>query len=181
MPPAKKKPNPVTAAEHTEILRRHAAGETRNGIAREMHRSGQVISRIVAEAGHTFARSGEVVAATQARRIDLESRRVDLAHDLHRDAERLRAQLWQPHLYFDWGGKDHDYDERTMPEPTPADKRALMSTAGLALDRSLKLVPPTSDGGAEAARSMMGRLMTGLAEVYREQQLGDGEGGGDAP
>ncbi|MFD0347325.1 hypothetical protein ACFQ0M_17205 [Kitasatospora aburaviensis] len=57
-----------------------------------------------------------------------------------------------------------------------------MATAGMALDRSLKLEPIRDDSGADAARSMVGQLMAGLAEVYREQQEeACSEGAGDAP
>ncbi|MFB8242008.1 hypothetical protein ACFC58_36285 [Kitasatospora purpeofusca] len=176
MPPAKRRPTPAeTDALRAEILRLHAAGVTRNAIMRQTGASGRMVSGTVADAGGTFARGPEVAAATEARRIDLDERRIDLAHDLHQDAERLRGQLWQPHLYFDWGGKDHDYDERLQPEPTPADKRALLAAAGTALDRSLKLVPPKPTAGADDALSMLGALAAGIARI-NEAEEDPGEG-----
>jgi hypothetical protein len=42
--------------------------------------------------------------------------------------------------------------------------------------------PPTDDGGADQARTMVGRLMTGIADLYREQQQeAADEGAGDGP
>ncbi len=174
---------PVTQDDRDEILRRHAAGHTRNQIATAMERSGATISGIVAQAGQSFARGPEVAAATEARRQDLAARRLLLAEQLQADAENLREQLWQPAIVFAFGGKDNTYEEQLLDQPPAADKRAIMSTVGMAIDRSLKLEPIRDDAGADTARTMVGQLMAGLAEVYREQQAeaGGGEGAGDAP
>jgi hypothetical protein len=57
-----------------------------------------------------------------------------------------------------------------------------MAAAGIALEKSLRLVPPADDSGADAARSLVGQLLTGLASVHREQQQeAADEGAGDAP
>ena len=185
MPPKKKAaaPRPVTAKERAEILRRHAVGESRNDIAKAMKRSGQTISRIVAAEGLSFARGEQVIAATKARQVDLAALRAELAVDLTLDAIRLRQQLWEPATVFNFGGKENDYNEHHFDQPPAADKRALMATAGMAIDRSYKLAPPADDSGAEAARSMVTQLMSGLADVYREhqQEATADEGDGDAP
>lgn len=181
MPADQRKPRPVTEDDYARVRHLHAQGLGRNDIARAMDRSGQVISRLAAEQGLSFARAGEVAAATEVRRADLAARRLLLAEQLQADAERLRAQLWQPAVVFAFGGKDNTFESETLPEPPAADKKNLMSTAGIAIDRSLKLEPVRDDGGATAARSMVGQLMAGLAEVYREQQQAADEGAGDAP
>jgi hypothetical protein len=174
---------PLTDTERAEILRRHAAGETRNQIAAATGRSTGTVSNVVADAGMTFARGPEVQAATEARQADLAALRSQLALDLTRDAIRLRQQMWEPAIVYAFGGKDNTYEEHHVDEPPPPDKRSLMGTAGMAIDRSLKLAPPKDDTGAEAARSMVGQLMAGLADVYREQQEADAssEGDGDDP
>jgi hypothetical protein len=169
VPPAKRKP---TAAEleqlRATILEFHAEGVSRNEIMRRTGQSGRMVTGTIQAAGLTFARSPEVVAATEARQVDLAALRSQLAIDLTQDAIRLRKQLWQPHLYWDWGGKDHDYDARTQPEPTAADKRALLGAAGLAIDRSLKLSPPAAENGADAARSMLSDLAAGIRRLAGE-------------
>ncbi|MFI6443812.1 helix-turn-helix domain-containing protein [Kitasatospora sp. NPDC050543] len=177
-------PRPVTQDDYDQVRALHAQGLGRNDIARALDRSGQVISRLAREQGLSFARAAEVATATETRRADLAARRILLAEQLQSDAENLRAQMWQPTLVYSFGGKDNTYEQHLLDEAPAADKRALMATAGMALDRSLKLEPIRDDSGADAARSMLGQLMTGLAEVYREQHqeasVGD-EGAGDAP
>ncbi|MFG3136119.1 hypothetical protein ACGFZA_07835 [Streptomyces sp. NPDC048211] len=157
----------------------HADGLGRNAIAREMDIAPAAVSRTAARLGLTFDRS-KIQAATAARLADLAERRSLLAEDLITDAEKLRAQIWQPHLYWDWGGKDHDYDDKLADEPTPGDKRALMGAAGMAIDRSLKLAPAEESSGLDAAKSMLGSLGEALAAYSRsadsaEEQQAEGE------
>lgn len=97
----------------------HAEGLGRNAIAREMGIAPAAISRTAARLGLTFDRS-KMQAATAARLADLAERRSLLAEDLISDAEKLRARVWEPRLYWDWGGKDHDYDDKLADEPTAA-------------------------------------------------------------
>lgn len=162
-----------------EFRELHAQGLGRNAIAREMGVAPVCVSRTAAHLGLTFDRS-KIQAATQARLADLAERRSLLAEDLIGDAEKLRQQIWEPHLYWDWGGKDHDYDEKTADEPTPADKRALMGAAGMAIDRSLKLAPTEETSGLDNAKSMLGSLGEALtafsrAEDERQSEQAEGE------
>src|SRR5690348_3013684 len=174
------KPRPVTEADRAEILRRHAAGESRNAIARAVGRSGETVSKTVAAAGLSFERGPEVAAATTAKLTDLAARRAKLALDLQSDAERLREQLWKPHTYFDWGGKDHDFDTHTVPEPMPADKRSISGALSTLIDRSLKPSPPAAATGAAAAKTMLGALAAGIrsafatADTPAEEDTGEG-------
>lgn len=162
-----------------EFRELHAQGLGRNAIAREMGIAQAVVSRTAAYLELTFDRS-KIQAATAARLADLAERRSLLAEDLIGDAEKLRKQLWEPHLYWDWGGKDHDYDDKLADEPTAGDKRALMGAAGMAIDRSLKLAPNEEMSGLDNAKSMLGSLgeaLTALsrAEDERESEQAEGE------
>jgi hypothetical protein len=98
---------------------------------------------------------------------------------------RLREQLWEPCTLISFGGKDNTVATKEVDEPPALDKKNLMTTVGVAIDRSLRLIPIKDDAGAEQARSMVGQLMTGIATLYREQQQEGGEAGdegaGDAP
>ncbi|SDM77100.1 helix-turn-helix domain-containing protein [Streptomyces wuyuanensis] len=178
--------NPVTDETRADVRRLHAEGHGRNEIARRLARSPRTISVLAAEMGLTFDRTA-TEEATRARVADLAERRAILAEALQSDAERLTEQLWQPSVIYNFGGKDNTYEYENVPEPPADAKKNLMATAGMAIDRSLKLVPPQDDGGNEAAQSLVGQLMTGLAAVYRQQQAGeqappaDDEGDGDAP
>lgn len=180
------KTRPITDKDRAAVRRLHAEGKSRNDIAREIKRSPSTVSKLAHEQGLSFDRAAEVAAATRVRKADLDARRTAMAETLQDVAEREIAKMTQPHLYFEWGGKDHDYDERWQPEPTPADRRTMMATASAALDRSLKLVPQRNDP-AQQSVGMLGELMAGLARNYAERHgtapaapvYDDEEGGGE--
>ncbi|MFI9598925.1 hypothetical protein ACIHCX_03420 [Streptomyces sp. NPDC052043] len=162
-----------------ELRELHSQGLGRNAISREMGITNSVVSRTAAYLGLKFDRS-KMRAATAARIADLEERRSLLAEDLVGDAEKLRSQMWEPQLYWDWGGKDHDYDEKLADQPTPADKRALMGAAGLAIDRSLKLAPAETSSDVEGAKSMLGSLGAALTAFSRGLDEQGEDGAADA-
>lgn len=182
------KARPITDKDRAAVRRLHAEGKSRNEIARELNRSPSTVSKLAREEGLTFDRAAEVATATAVRKADLDARRTAMAETLQDVAEREIAKMTQPHLYFEWGGKDHEYDERWQDEPTPADRRTMMATASAALDRSLKLVPLRSDP-AQQSVSMLGNLMAGLARDYAARHgtapeapvYDDGEEGGGEP
>ncbi|MGW3847173.1 helix-turn-helix domain-containing protein [Streptomyces fagopyri] len=143
--------NPVTDTERQRVRELHAAGKGRNEIATELGRSGRTISEIAKNLGLSFSRAAEVRQATEIRQADLAARRAALAQRLQDVAERELEKVNAPHKYFDWGGKEHDYDERWQDEPTPSDKRALLGVVATAIDRSLKLSPAEQDTEGLAA------------------------------
>lgn len=145
---------PLTDDELDRIRDLHAAGSTRNDIARTLERSPASISKYAAELGLSFDRSA-VQAATEARKADAKAKRAELEVLLLEDARRLRGQIWQPHTYIDHGGKDYLRVEWTQDQPTPADKLKLMQATGAAVDRSLRLAEHDSDQGVEAAKSLL--------------------------
>ncbi|MFE0727934.1 helix-turn-helix domain-containing protein [Streptomyces antibioticus] len=159
------KPRPVTDKDRAEVRRMHAEGLGRNDIAKALGRSGRTISDIAKSLDLSFSRAAEVRAATEIRQADLADRRAALAIKLHDVAERELDKVNQPHKYFSWGGKEHDYDERWQDEPTPADKRAYVSLVATAIDRSVKLAPPKEEGGA----GEVGSLLTNLFDRLRER------------
>lgn len=148
-----------------EIRRLAAEGVGRNEIARRVGVSSSTVTAY-APAG-SFDR-GASAAATKARQIDMAARRAELAANLLADAERLREQLWRPHLAYAFGGKDNDYNEHELDEPGPADKRALMATISTAMAAHLRLVDHDSDGGVAHAESAMDRFMDAVAQRTAE-------------
>ncbi|MFE6955528.1 hypothetical protein [Streptomyces sp. NPDC057696] len=84
---------PITETDRRAVRRHHAAGMTRNAIAKKIKRSPSTVSNLAAQMDLSFERGPEVIAAIEARRIDLAARR---AQDLHDDAEKLCVQLWEP-------------------------------------------------------------------------------------
>ena len=176
---------PVTEEDRDAIRALHAQGLGRNEIARRINRAQRTVSVIAQELGLVFDCTW-TEEATRHRMAQLAARRVDLAEDLQADAERLTEQLWEPAVIYNFGGKDNTYEWEQVDEPPADAKKNLMATAGMAIDRSLKLCPPADDSGADAARSMVGQLLTGLQTVYREEQERQqeeaaDEGDGDAP
>ncbi|WP_168714673.1 helix-turn-helix domain-containing protein [Streptomyces sp. A0592] len=159
--------NPITDADLAEIRRLHAEGHGRNEIARRLGRNGRVISNHCAAMGLTFDLTGietataHRTAQAKLRRAELEEKRAILADALTDDALRLSAQLWEPTVVYNFGGKDNTYEQHAVAEPPPADKRALMAAATAASAQALRLVPPETETEGMAAvdqwlRGMMG-------------------------
>jgi hypothetical protein len=169
---------PVTDEDRAEIIRLHAQGLGRNEIARRTGRAQRTVSVICAEEGLVFDVS-MTEEATRHRVAQLAALRADTAVDLHLDALKLTQAMWEPAVVFNFGGKENTYNERVVDEPPSAEKKNLMAAAGIALEKSLKLVAPADDAGADDARSMLGQLMRGLKAAYEE--AGGEEAEGESP
>lgn len=170
----------LTEDEIATLRRLHAEGKGRNEIARLMDRGQRTISVYAARLHLSFDRTA-TEEATRARKADLEEKRVILADALTDDALRLSEQVWEPTTIHSFGGKDHTYNSRDIPEPLAADKRALMAAAAAAAAQSVRLVPPAEESGAADARSMLGKLFQGLAEVAKEDQGREEATDGESP
>jgi hypothetical protein len=169
MPPAKfSKGTPITDEDRKEIIRLHGEGKGRNEIARLTQRSLRTVSLVCAEAGLEFDVT-MTEDATRHRVAQLAERRAILAEALQADAERLTEAMWQPGKIYSFGGRDNTYSERDVDEPPAADKRNLMAAANVAIEKSLKLVPPRDDDGTE----QVGSLLTSLYDKLRDRH-GDG-------
>ncbi|WP_394434521.1 helix-turn-helix domain-containing protein [Streptomyces sp. SGAir0957] len=169
--------------ERAEIIRLHGEGLGRNEIARATQRSQRTVSLICAEEGLEFDVT-MTEDATRHRVAQLAARRAVLAEALQGDAERLTEQMWAPTVAFSFGGKDNVYREKHFDEAPSADKRNLMAAANVAIEKSLKLIPPSDDNGAGDARSMLGQLMAGLKAAYDEatsEEAASEEAAGESP
>lgn len=177
------KGTPITDEERAEIIRLHGEGHGRNEIARLTGRSQRTVTVICAEEGLVFDAS-LTEEATRHRVAQLAALRADTAVDLHLDALRLTESMWEPATIYNFGGKENSYNFENVDEPPAIDKKNLMAAAGIALEKSLKLVPPAEDSGAEDARSMLGQLMVGLKAAYdqavNEEAAGE-EAEGESP
>ncbi|MFF7452113.1 MULTISPECIES: helix-turn-helix domain-containing protein [unclassified Streptomyces] len=131
----------VTDAERAEIIRLHGEGHGRNEIARLTRRSQRTVSLICAEEGLVFDVT-VTEEATRHRVAQLADRRAMLAEALQDDAERLTEQLWRPSTVFRIGGSSNTYTEKQVHEPPADAKKDLMAAAGIAIEKSMKLVPP---------------------------------------
>lgn len=165
----------VTDDDRAQVRALHAQGLGRNEIARRIGRAQRTVSVIAQDLGLEFDVT-MTEDATRHRVAQLAEKRAILADALVDDALRLSEQVWQPATIHSFGGKDHTYNSRNVDEPLAIDKRALMAAATSAAAQSLRLVPPAPDSGADDARSMLGRLFNGLAEVAKEIGAADAAG-----
>ncbi|UUN29438.1 helix-turn-helix domain-containing protein [Streptomyces sp. FIT100] len=167
---------PITDADRDQVRRLHSEGKSRNEIARTIGRSGSTVSKIARELDLSFERGPEVVAATEARRVDLAERRARFAESLHKSAERLHAQLFAPCTIGSFGGKDNVWSEQALDRPTFTDQRQILAAVSTAVDKSLKLAPAEGGDNAEDVRSMLGTLGTVLTEAFADDEGADDGG-----
>ncbi|MFF7234415.1 helix-turn-helix domain-containing protein [Streptomyces sioyaensis] len=171
---------PINDRDRKRVRELHAAGKSRNEIARAIKRSPSTVSKIAAafDPPLTFDRAAEVAVATEVRRADLAARRATLAEQLHDDAERLRAQLWEPCTIGAFGGKDNIWNDTRLEQPTFGDQRQILAATGTAIEKSLKLAPAAGGEGAEQVRSMLGALGEALTLAAGDDDA-DEDGGAD--
>lgn len=157
-------PTKVTDELRQQIIDLHAAGLGRNEIAKRLPISAGLVTKVCKELGLNFDRSTTAVAVA-ARQVDLRARRAELRTLLLDDAHRLRKQMWEPARLVNFGGRDNTLAETQLAEPLFADKKNIMASVGIAVDRILKLEAIDDDAG-DAAKSMAARLaeQLGLAD-----------------
>lgn len=149
---------PFTTDELARLAELHAEGLSCRQIAKQLGRSFSTVSRRARDMGLTFDFAGTKqatqvrVSANKARRAELETRFLD-------EAANLLDQLHEPHLVYNFGGKDNTYEQHELDEPDVAAKRALIQAAGVAVDKAIKL-SETDKATADAAagKSMVGAL-----------------------
>ncbi|MFJ6316078.1 hypothetical protein ACIQJW_08355 [Streptomyces californicus] len=163
------KPRGTMARDRWDQLRElHAEGKGRNVIAREMGIATGCVSRTAEHLGLTFDRTA-IQAATVARVADLAERRSLLAEKLTDIAEESLQKIHEPTTVYAFGGKENNFNSETFTEAPHAERRILIMAAGAAIDRSLKLAPPEqATGGADEAKSMLGKLAQGISALVNE-------------
>ncbi|MCI1643135.1 MAG: hypothetical protein LKI21_01060 [Bifidobacterium crudilactis] len=126
-----------TKQEETKLKQLHEQGLSRNEIARQLHRSPATIGTYANKLGLTFDRT-LTKNATKAKQADAASLRADLKLRLLREAQELMDDLHRPQLVYTFtpSGK---YVSHDVPKPPPADARNLMTSVGIALQRSIEL------------------------------------------
>lgn len=124
--------------EEAKLKQLHSQGLSRNEIARQMKRSPATIGTYAKQLGLTFDRT-LTKNATKAKQADAAALRAELKLRLLREAGLMLDSLHQPFLLGGLGGKDNAYNEHVMPKPPPAEMRNLMTSVGIALQRSIEL------------------------------------------
>jgi len=143
-------PTTWTTQQDQQLTDLHAAGLSLRVCATRMGRSTSGVSDHAKRIGLSWDRS-KTKAATDARVADNKARRAALESTLLVKADQLIAQIDAPHVVFNFGGKDNTYEEHLLKKPPTSDIRNLMQSAGIAIDRSLKLADHDGTGGDNAA------------------------------
>jgi transposase-like protein len=146
-----------------------AKGMSRNEIARKYRVSAASVGNIAAEEGieDAFDRT-HVAKAAHAKAADNKVRRAQLASDLLDDAQRLRQRAWSPYSIAMSTPQGVEVIELELP-PLP-DVRSAYTAIGIASDKTIAIEKhDTQDDGADHAKSMLGRLFTGLAEAVSDE------------
>ncbi|MFF3094149.1 hypothetical protein [Streptomyces cyaneofuscatus] len=170
------KPRGTMARDRWDQLRElHAEGKGRNVIAREMGIATGCVSRTAEHLGLTFDRTA-IQAATAARLADLAERRSVIAVKFTDVAEDSLDRVYEPTTVYAFGGSQNTYAEHTFDEAPAAERRALVSAAGVATDKSLKLAPAETGANIEAGKSMLGDIMTFLTAQASDETPSDGGG-----
>lgn len=161
----------VTDAERAKLRQLHAAGRTRNEIAKELGRAAATVTQLATDMGLSFDRS-ETKAAVAAKMEDAKARRAQLALDLLSDAQRLRVQLFEQAHVYAFGGKDNTFAEAYVTQPSFRDQRDIIGAASMAVTAALRL-DQHDTANADTAKSVLGALAAGLGVAYAELQAAD--------
>ncbi|MFF4701261.1 helix-turn-helix domain-containing protein [Streptomyces chattanoogensis] len=170
---------PVTDAERDEVRRRHTAGETRNTIARALHRSASTISRIASDEGLRFEGGARVAPATAARQLDLAEQRRQLVARLYARAAANLDRIESPDGYVRVELLPDGRTRRiTTDDPPAQDERHHSQAIGSYLTSAARLADIDTGNSASEVRSMLGDLARGLREAFGDDQAeGDTDGG----
>jgi hypothetical protein len=157
-----------------ELRELHARGLGRNAIAQEMGINSSCVSRTAEHLGLTFDRT-KIRAAAEARKADLDERKSLIAERFMDIAEDSLKRVHQETTVYSFGGKDNDYNEHTFAEAPIAERQKLVTTAAIAVDKVMKLVPAEESSGLDAAKSMLGSLGEALTAFSRQQDETEGD------
>ena len=157
------------------ILADIRAGQLGNrGIAKKHDVAPSTVSRLAADAGivGAFERS-QTKNATEAAALDSKALRVRTARRFLDKANELLDQMDEPHLVFNFGGKDNTYEEHLLQKPPTGDLKNLMVSAATAIDKHLVLERHDS-ASSDAASSLLDAVANGLHSAY--ESLGGASG-----
>jgi len=145
----------------------------RNEIARKHGVSGSTVSGIAREIGSTeaFDRS-QTENATRAVQVDNAARRAELSRRFLEEAHAALDDLHAKTLVFAFGGRDNEYNERTLDKPPTADKRNLMIIAATAADKHMAIDKHDAASGSETVGSLLGSMMDDLIARHGDSPTG---------
>jgi transposase-like protein len=143
-----------------------AGTKGRAQIARDHGVNPQTVGNIAKRAGVVDAFSRlQTENATRAAAIDSKALRVSTARRFLDKTNELLDQMDEPHLVFNFGGKDNTYEEHLLKKPPTGDLKNLMVSAATAIDKHLVLERHDS-ASSDAASSLLDAVANGLQTAY---------------
>ena len=129
----------LTEAQRAEIKALHAAGASRNAIARQTGINNAIVSAFAQENGLKF-NTRVTEAATRAKDAEnAEKRALLLAYQLD-DALHFRSMMYQPMTIGNFGGRDNTWNEVTLESPPTGDLLRLQQAMNSAIRNVLQLM-----------------------------------------
>lgn len=161
-------PPPIDPARRAQIITAIRAGKPRNQIARDHGVSGSTVTKIADQENLTSAFDrAQTRNATRARKFDAALARAKLVEDLYGDAQKFRVRAWSPYTQIVSGPAGAELV--TTKQPPLRDQQAAYTGLAICLDKAAKLEAVETGGGVDHAKSMLGKLMTGLAEAFGDE------------
>lgn len=158
----------TSAADVAKIVELANSGMARNEIARQVGCAAATVSKYAREAGVGFDREA-TKAATEASKADLAERRTQLMDRMMDAAERALAIVEQPTVEMKMITQAGRVVTTTR-SVDQSDLRNALTTAGIAFDKSTKLLD--RDSGVDTAISTLANLEVAIRAIPVDQ-LGD--------
>ncbi|WP_439675991.1 helix-turn-helix domain-containing protein [Embleya sp. MST-111070] len=158
--------DPITDEDRHRVCMLHAAGRSRNEIAREIGRSGSTVSKIAAAEGLTFDRAATTAPAVEARRADLAAVRLDLQHRLYARAADVLARVEAPTYVRTEMLMSGQTIEVVSDDPPAQDERHLAQSIGSYLTSAQRLADVDAGNDSTGVRSMLVDLARGIRSAF---------------
>lgn len=140
--------------EKLNLLRRLVElGWTRYQIGDSIGRTPKYIGRVLREYDINYRPIAKQMKEhnIEQRKLDLSQKRAELAGLALEKAQRFLEATEGKFLVFNFGGKDNTYAEMELDAPPTADIRNLMTSFGIAVQRSMELSKFDSSGSEDSS------------------------------
>ncbi|MEF3114497.1 helix-turn-helix domain-containing protein [Streptomyces chrestomyceticus] len=166
---------PITDEDRAEVRRLHAAGRSRNQIARGIGRSSSTVSKIAREEGLRFEGGARVAPATEARQLDLAEQRRQLVARLYARAganlDRVEATEYVRVELLPTGRPVRLVSD----EPPAQDERHHSQAISAYLTSAARLAEIDAGTGTGEVRSMLTDLARGLRAALADDDQADAD------
>ncbi|WP_258017998.1 helix-turn-helix domain-containing protein [Streptomyces noursei] len=169
----------MTDKDREEVRRLHAAGQSRNQIARAIGRSSSTVSKIARDEGLRFEGGARVAPATAARQLDLAEHRRQLVGRLYGRAsanlDRVEATEYVRVELLPTGRPVRLISD----EPPAQDERHHSQAISSYLTSAARLVEIDAGTGTGEVRSMLTDLARGLRAAFADADQAETDEGAD--